>query len=510
MTKNNSSSLINILKNDNPNNKAIVVPNGNSFTYAELIENVNLLIKQLITFGIQKNDRIAIYLTNKPETIITFLAISEIATAAPLNPSYTANEVKFYMEDTNAKYLITSDEDNSNEALLGCPETANQITIKYDEGKFNLIPKNKLNNKLNNKNLSKNNNPNDIALILHTSGTTSKPKRVPLSHKNINISINNISNTYQLTSGDISLCIMPLFHIHGLVASTLSTLSTGGTIILPEKFNALNFWEIIKSYEVTWLSAVPAIHQTALTRIKNNSNTKEYTKTLRFIRSCSSPLSPQTMLEMENILNIPVLEAYGMTEAAHQMSSNPLEPGKRVPGSVGKGTNVDISIMDSEGNMLSNYEQGEIVIKGDNVINGYEDNPEANASSFSNGWFRTGDEGIIDNEGYIKIVGRIKELINKGGEKISPVEIDETLLLHPSVSEAVSFAIPHKTYGEEPSAAVVIKSPVTEKELINHCKKSLALFKCPRSIKIVDSIPRTATGKIQRRIVAEKFSKIPE
>ena len=408
MTKNNSSSLINILKNDNPNNKAIVVPNGNSFTYAELIENVNLLIKQLITFGIQKNDRIAIYLTNKPETIITFLAISEIATAAPLNPSYTANEVKFYMEDTNAKYLITSDEANDNEALLGCPETANQITIKYDEGKFNLIPKNKLNNKSNNKNLSKNNNPNDIALILHTSGTTSKPKRVPLSHKNINISINNISNTYQLTSGDISLCIMPLFHIHGLVASTLSTLSTGGTIILPEKFNALNFWEIIKSYKVTWLSAVPAIHQTALTRIKNNSNTKEYTKTLRFIRSCSSPLSPQTMLEMENILNIPVLEAYGMTEAAHQMSSNPLAPGKRVPGSVGKGTNVDISIMDSEGNMLSNYEQGEIVIKGDNVINGYEDNPEANASSFSNGWFRTGDEGIIDNEGYIKIVGRIK------------------------------------------------------------------------------------------------------
>ena len=214
MTKNNSSSLINILKNDNPNNKAIVVPNGNSFTYAELIENVNLLIKQLITFGIQKNDRIAIYLTNKPETIITFLAISEIATAAPLNPSYTANEVKFYMEDTNAKYLITSDEDNSNEALLGCPETANQITIKYDEGKFNLIPKNKLNNKLNNKNLYKNNNPNDIELILHTSGTTSKPKRVPLSHKNINISINNISNTYQLTSGDISLCIMPLFNIH--------------------------------------------------------------------------------------------------------------------------------------------------------------------------------------------------------------------------------------------------------------------------------------------------------
>ena len=179
------------------------------------------------------------------------------------------------------------------------------------------------------------------------------------------------------------------------------------------------------------------------------------------------PLIVSFLLEMENILNIPVLEAYGMTEAAHQMSSNPLAPRKRVPGSVGKGTNVDISIMDSEGNMLSNYEQGEIVIKGDNVINGYEDNPEANASSFSNGWFRTGDEGIIDNEGYIKIVGRIKELINKGGEKISPVEIDETLLLHPSVSEAVSFAIPHKTYGEEPSAAVVIKSPVTEKELIN-------------------------------------------
>jgi len=510
MTVKKESSLINIIKNGNPNNKAILVPNESDFTYSELIKHINHVIEQLIIIGIQKNDRVAIYLTNKPETIITFLAISEIATAAPLNPAYTSNEVKFYIEDTNAKYLITSDEPTSQQAILGCPENVTHIIVKYEKHKFNLITNKNLTNKLNEKEIHKNNKPNDIALILHTSGTTSRPKRVPLSHNNIKISIQNIVKTYQLTSEDISLCIMPLFHIHGLVASTLATLSTGGTVILPEKFNALTFWEIIKTYKITWFSAVPAIHQTALTRMKNNSNIKEYIKTLRFIRSCSSPLSPQIMLEMEDILNVPVLEAYGMTEAAHQMSSNPLSPGKRVPGSVGKGTNVDIAIMDTQGNILSSQEQGEIVIKGDNVIDGYEDNPEANAYSFTNGWFRTGDEGIIDEEGYIKIVGRIKELINKGGEKISPIEIDETLLLHPSVSEAVSFAIPHKTYGEEPSAVVIIKSQVTEKELIKHCKKSLALFKCPRSIKIVESIPRTATGKIQRRIVAEKFSKPSE
>ncbi len=510
MTHNNKPSLINILKTNNPNKKAIIVPNEDSFTYSELTKNVNKLTKQLIEFGIKKNDRVAIYLTNKPETIIIFLAISEIATAAPLNPAYTASEVQFYMEDINAKYLITSEEPKYKEAFKGCPSNAHIITINYNNNEFCLIQNDNLKNKSIEKNSSKNNNSDDVALILHTSGTTSRPKRVPLSHKNIYISIENISESYNLTSKDISLCIMPLFHIHGLVASTLSTLFTGGTIILPEKFNALNFWEIIRSYKITWVSAVPAIHQTALTRIKTNSNPKEYTKNLRFIRSCSSPLSAQTMLEMEKILNIPVLEAYGMTEAAHQMSSNPFPPDKRIPGTVGKGTNVDIAIMDNNDNLLSNGQQGEIVIKGENVIHGYEDNPEANASSFSKGWFRTGDEGIIDEEGYIRIVGRIKELINKGGEKISPIEIDETLLLHPAVTEAVAFAIPHKTYGEEPSAAVVIKSPITEKDLIKHCKEKLAAFKCPRSIKIVDSIPRTATGKIQRRIVAEQFSKSSE
>ena len=247
------------------------------------------------------------------------------------------------------------------------------------------------------------------------------------------------------------------------------------------------------------------MHQTLLNRAKSRSRSEIPAggSGLRFIRSCSSALSPSTMLEMEDHFGTPVLEAYGMTEAAHQMASNPLPDEKRVPGSVGRGTGVSVSIMDEEGNLLSEGSQGEVVIQGTNVIDGYEDNPEANASSFTNGWFRTGDEGVIDPDGYLKLVGRIKELINRSGEKIAPIEIDEVLLTHPAVAEAVAFGIPHDVHGEEPSAAVVLSGEATQAELVSHCRAHLAAFKCPRTIHIVQEIPRTATGKVQRRLVAE-------
>ena len=252
---------------------------------------------------------------------------------------------------------------------------------------------------------------------------------------------------------------------------------------------------------------VPTIHQTLLSRAKRKDGGSAAHRQLRFIRSCSSALPASVMVEMENRFGVPVLEAYGMTEAAHQMASNPLPPGNRVPGSVGAGTGVSIAIMDDEGALRSAGETGEVVIKGTNVISGYEDNPEANADSFTNGWFRTGDDGVLDSNGYLKLVGRRKELINRGGEKVSPVEIDEVLLTHPSVAEVVAFGVPHATLGEEPSAAVVLSEPTTtQSQLIAHCRSHLAQFKCPRRIHIVDSIPRTATGKVQRRLVAAAFT----
>ena len=299
---------------------------------------------------------------------------------------------------------------------------------------------------------------------------------------------------------------MPLFHVHGLVASTLATLATGGTVVVPAKFNPLSFWRVARDHDVTWYSAVPTLHQLLLARADAAAGKPPGAEKLRFIRSCSASLAPQVMHDLEAAFGAPVLEAYGMTEAAHQMASNPLPPGSRKPGSVGPGTDVQISIRDGEGRPLATGERGEVCIMGPNVITGYENNPEANATAFFDGWFRTGDQGFLDGEGYLTLSGRLKEMINRGGEKISPREIDEVLLTHPAVGEAVAFGVPHKTWGEEVAAAVVVKENVSEADLLAYCKERLADFKRPKKIHITQTIPRTATGKIQRRVVAEAFA----
>jgi acyl-CoA synthetase (AMP-forming)/AMP-acid ligase II len=290
------------------------------------------------------------------------------------------------------------------------------------------------------------------------------------------------------------------------VASTLSTLLSGGTVVVPAKFNPLSFWRTVRDTGATWYSAVPTIHSLLISRA--GTDRPAGAEGLRFIRSCSAALPPEMMEKMESLFGAPVLEAYGMTEASHQMASNPGPPYVRKPGSVGPGTGVQISIMDEPGNHLSAGERGEVVIKGPNVVSGYENNPEANAKSYTDGWFRTGDQGYLDADGYLILTGRIKELINRGGEKIGPREIDEVLLGHPAVAEAVAFGVPHPTWGEEVAAAVVLKegSPATEPELLAFCKERLADFKRPKKFYIVETIPRTATGKIQRGAVAKALA----
>jgi acyl-CoA synthetase (AMP-forming)/AMP-acid ligase II len=346
----------------------------------------------------------------------------------------------------------------------------------------------------------------DVALILHTSGSTGRPKRVPLTHANLSISACNVARSYDLTSGDVSLCVMPLFHVHGLVASTLATLATGGTVVVPARFSPLSFWRVARDYGATWYSAVPTLHQLLLARVTPGSARPAGAEKLRFIRSCSASLAPRVMHDLEAAFGAPVLEAYGMTEAAHQMASNPLPPAARLPGSVGRGTDVRISIMDADGRHLPTGERGEVVIQGPNVVSGYENNPEANATSFADGWFRTGDQGFLNADGYLTLTGRLKEMINRGGEKISPREIDEVLLAHPAVAEAVCFGIPHPTWGEEVAAAVVLREAATESDLLAYCSERLSDFKRPKRIHITDAIPRTATGKIQRRVVAQVFA----
>jgi acyl-CoA synthetase (AMP-forming)/AMP-acid ligase II len=502
MTASTAKTLIDLLPSSG--RTAIVIPEQNvSITYAGLRNQAELIANALAGAGVGRGDRIGIALPNGLPMIVSFLAASIAGTAAPLNPAYKEEEFRFYLEDTGARVLILPPE-GAEAARRAAGDNVRVLTVDMDStGTVTLDTAGAAGAKPHS---AATPSVHDVALILHTSGSTGRPKRVPLTHANLSISAQNVARSYALGPDDVSMCVMPLFHVHGLVASTLATLATGGTVVVPSKFNPLSFWRIARDQQVTWYSAVPTLHQLLLARADAGAPRPDGAERLRFIRSCSASLPPQVMHDLEAAFGAPVLEAYGMTEAAHQMASNPMPPAERKPGSVGRGTDVQISIIDTAGRHLSSGERGEVVIKGPNVITGYENNPEANASSFTDGWFRTGDQGFLDAEGYLTLVGRIKELINRGGEKISPREVDEVLLAHPAVAEAVCFGVPHPTWGEEVAAAVVARAPVTESELLAYCRERLADYKRPKQIHITDAIPRTATGKIQRRIVAQAYS----
>jgi acyl-CoA synthetase (AMP-forming)/AMP-acid ligase II len=475
---------------------AVIVPElGIRVTYDLLRQQVLAMANALASAGIRRGDAVGIALPNGLPAIVSFLAASIAGTAAPLNPAYPYEEFLFFLGDTNARILLCppvgAEFARSAAADRKIPVVSVGMT---DQGNVHLIdaatgataeePK-----------------ADDIALVLHTSGSTGRPKRVPLRHFNLAVSSANIANTYALSEEDVALCIMPLFHVHGLIASTLATLLSGGTVVVPLKFNALSFWRTIREHRVTWYSGVPTMHQLLLARTRNKP---AEAATLRFIRSCSAPLSAELIHKIEELFGVPFVEAYGMTEAAHQMTSNPLPPRHRKAGSVGVGTGLRIAIMDKEGNHLGTNQRGEVAIQGANVFRGYENNSEANARAFVNGWFRTGDEGLLDEDCYLHLTGRMKDIIIRGGENIAPHEVDEILLRHPAVAAAVTFGCVHPILGEEVAAAVVLHEPngATESALIKHCREFLAEYKCPTKIYLVESIPTTATGKIRRRAVA--------
>ena len=499
----NPSTLWQLLQLAPADSIAVVSPeSGTTLTYGELRSQVRATADVFASAGIKPGDRVAIALPNGIPVLICFLAASVAGTAAPLNLAYRHDEFVFYLDDTKAKLLVVPVE-GGDVARAAAGDSIPVLTASMN-GKslsFAGAPDVTLH--------AADPSPDQFALILHTSGSTGRPKRVPIPHLNLAVSAANIAAHYKLTAADASLCVMPLFHVHGLVASVLSTLYSGGRVIVPGKFNALSFWRTVRDFGVTWYSAVPTMHQVLLARA--GSQRPDGAESLRFIRSCSAALSPAHMEQIETVFGVPVLEAYGMTEAAHQMASNPLPPAPRKPGTVGCATGIDVGIMDADGNLQPTGTPGEVVIRGESVVTGYENNPEANATSFVNGWFRTGDQGVIDDAGYLKLVGRLKEMINRAGEKISPLELDDFLVSHPAIAEAVCFGVPHPTLGEEVAAAVTLKpdATATEAELIAFCKQHLADFKRPRKIHIVESIPRTATGKLQRRIVAAAFTPAP-
>ncbi len=477
----------------------VIPPDSLRVSYAALRRQVESLAAALHRGGIRAGDPVAVVLPNGLEYLTTFLAVTWArAVAAPLNPAYKAEEFKFYMEDAGARLVIVPPGDHPArtaaaqlnlpvwEARLDASGTVALAGPALPAPAGNPEPP----------------RPEDVALFLHTSGTTSRPKGVPLSHANLLASLGNIAATYALSPEDASLIAMPLFHVHGLLGATLSTFRTGGTVVVPPRFAATGFWELARAHRVTWYSAVPTIHQILLSRADADQAPRGG---LRFIRSCSAALAPVVFAQLEERFGAPVLEAYGMTEASHQMASNPLPPQPRKPGTVGRGTGVEVVILDEQGTALPAGQQGEVSIRGPNVMRGYHHNPEANAKAFSNGYFRTGDQGFLDAAGYLTLTGRIKELINRGGEKISPLEVDAVLLEHPAVAEAVSFAVSDPKYGEEVHGAVVLRAAADADEILAFCRARLADFKVPKRLHITDALPRTATGKIQRRHVAAHF-----
>ena len=484
---------------------AIGAENRPDMTHEALGAFADEIVAKLNGFGIGRNDRVAIVLPNGPEMATAFLTIACGATTAPLNPAYRAEEYDFYLSDLNAKALVVAD-DYDGDALKvaenrGIPVLRLSPRANEAAGLFNLAGT--ISGTPENPGPAQ---PEDVALVLHTSGTTSRPKIVPLSQANVAASARHIANTLHLKAEDRCLNIMPLFHIHGLIAAVLSSVASGGSVWCSPGFNALRFFNWVETAKPTWYTAVPTMHQAILGRAGRNAEVIQ-AHPFRLIRSSSSSLPPQVMAELEATFDCPVIESYGMTEAAHQMASNPLPPAARKPGTVGVAAGPEVGIMDPDGKLLGRGETGEVVIKGPNVTAGYENNPKANAENFTNGWFRTGDQGVLDGEGYLTITGRLKEIINRGGEKISPREVDEVLMDHPAVAQAVTFAMPHPKLGEDVAAAIVLREgqQTDERAVRDFAAERLADFKVPRKVLILEEIPKGATGKLQRIGLAEKL-----
>jgi acyl-CoA synthetase (AMP-forming)/AMP-acid ligase II len=485
---------------------AIAAPGRAPLSYLSLRGLAASTVERLNGAGIGRGDRVAIVLPNGPEMAACFAAVACAATTAPLNPAYRRDEFDFYLSDLGARALIIQQGLDSPARAVAAERGIPVIELVPDAttaGSFTLHPPAGMTGPSARPGAPEG---EDVALVLHTSGTTSRPKIVPLRQINVTASAAHIGETLRLTPDDTCLNIMPLFHIHGLIAAVLASLGAGGSVVCTPGFNAFKFFAWFAEARPSWYTAVPTMHQTLLGLTERNAEIIR-TGRLRFIRSSSASLPPQVMTALEAAFGVPVIESYGMTEASHQMASNPLPPAPRHAGSVGIAAGPEVATMDEGGRILKRGELGEVVIRGRNVTAGYEANPTANASAFIDGWFRTGDEGVIDEAGYLRLTGRLKEIINRGGEKVSPLEVDTVLMDHPAVAQVVTFAVKHDKLGEEVGAAVVLREGATldEHGLRDFASERLAAFKVPRRIVFLDEIPKGATGKLQRIGLAAKL-----
>lgn len=487
---------------------ALSAPGRATLDFAGVRALIAATTARLNALGLGRNDRVAIVLANGPEMASCFVACASAVTSAPLNPAYRADEFDFYLSDLGAKALIVERGSSTPAIEVAARHGVRVLDLVVPDGApagaFTLEPRAPYAGPA--AALPGPAQADDVSMLLHTSGTTSRPKIVPLSQRNLAASAQHIARTLQFTPADCGLNIMPLFHIHGLIAGVLAPLAAGSQVFCTPGFNALKFFAWMDEARPTWYTAVPTMHQTILARADKNREVIAR-HPLRFVRSSSSSIPPQVIAELEQVFGAPLIEAYGMTEATHQMASNPLPPAARKPGTVGVAAGPEIAIMGDDGTLLPRGATGEIVIRGPNVTAGYENNPTANAEAFRDGWFRTGDQGQMDADGYVSITGRLKEIINRGGEKVSPREVDEILMDHPAVAQVVCFGMPHAKLGEEVAAVVVLREgqAATERDLQQFVAARAADFKVPKKILFMAEIPKGATGKLQRIGLAAKL-----
>ncbi len=460
-------------------------------SYAQLKQAVDEQARRFESLGLQAGDAVVLALENSAWLVATILGIMRCgAVAIPINPTASLEEASFSMEDSEARFFVMPPGSAEHFSALSHPKM-----LLNANGHLDAQPSadRKRREQF----------AQDTCLMIYTSGTTSRPKGVPLTRDNLLASVRAFAGTFQLSDQDATLVPMPFFHVHGLIGATLSTLFTGGKAVVQPRFSASRFWNQVKEQQVSWYTASPTIHRILLARVGEDDIPRGQ---LRFIRSSSASLGTDTLENMEKHFGSVVLEAYGMTEAANQISCNPLPPGVRKATSVGTSAGIEIAVLDDKGKSIAPGSRGQVAIRGAAVMSGYYRRAEINAASFLDGWFLTGDEGYFDQDGYLYIVGRIKELINRGGEKISPFEVEEVLLRHPLVQEAACFGVPDTKYGEQVHAVVVFRGTCSADEVLAFCTEHMSAIKVPEKIHVADNIPRTPTNKVRRQELAARFT----
>jgi acyl-CoA synthetase (AMP-forming)/AMP-acid ligase II len=494
-----------------PDAVAILAPDCSALSYGALHQQISYVGGALRAMGLGRHDRVAVVLPNGPEMAVAVLGVAASATCLPTNPAYGAKELDRYFADLQPRALITQVDSPARLVALsrGVQVVDLSTTGDMQAGLFTLTSdRGTLTSDHGSAPSRDKVDPSDVALLMTTSGTTSRPKIVPLTHANICTAACGWGTPLALTETDRCLNVMPLFHGHGLIGTVLASLASGASVICTPRCDINSFFGWLTEFRPTWYSAVPTMHQAILAEARRHRERSAADHRLRFVRSGSAPLPPHVIAELEQTFATCVIEFCGITEtAASPVACNPLPPRLRKVGSIGLPVELDVAVMDEGGAFLPSGQTGQVVVRGASLMSGYDADSIATKAAFAGDWFKTGDLGFFDDDGYLFLAGRIKEIINRGGQKIAPSQVDEVLLEHPAVAEAVTFAVPHPTLGEDVAAAVVLRpaAKVTPKDIRQFAMGRLATFKVPRQVQIVAEIPKGPTGKVQRVGLAEKL-----